>query len=187
MRAIAQGVKGKLISANGRGTVILDPSRETVYLRYALVERSKGDLIFPELLMDDWGHEINTLHLYRWIMENGIHFPRAEVFGYDRQGNSRQCFIRELELQAKYPCFGFFQLETRLEGGVEIPMIILAVDEPILVESKPDIGAFEWPLQNAAVEWWRVESENAIHFAQSLLLKKNDKPEKIENSIGGGN
>jgi hypothetical protein len=187
MKAIAQGLKGELISAAGRGTVILDPNRETLYLRYALVERSEGDLLFPELLMDDWGHEITTLQLYRWIRENGIHFPRAEVFGYDRHGNSRQYFIRELDLQAKYGCFGFFHLETRLEEGVEIAVIVSAVDEPVLVDRKPDLGAIDWPLQNAAVEWWRVESKNAMHFAQSLLLEKAGKPDEIENSNKRGN
>lgn len=183
MRAVTQEILGELNGTGEHGVLILDSGRQPVYLRFALVEQSAGNLIFPELLMDDWGHELKSLDLYLWIRDNGIRFPRAEVFGYDGRGNNRQYFLRELDLLAKYPCFGSTRIETLAEDSMEIDTIVLAVDEPLPAESNPVIGAIDWPLRNAAVDWWRVDSRNATDLSHSLLVEKSNNQDHSVNTL----
>ena len=108
-------VSGKLFweneaAANGRSALLLtgvnpDPAEAgLLFLRFAYVLMGTEAPLFPSFLIDDWGGEIKGVSLYSWVKENGILFPRAEIFGFDRQGNQVQYFLRELELFARLLC-----------------------------------------------------------------------------------
>lgn len=173
MTALAQSTQGEFHSSDERGVLVVDQTRAQVCLRYALIELSGGGLFFPELLLDDWGHEISTLELYRWIRDNGSLFPRAEVFGYDHEGNDRQYFLRELDLLSRYPCYGYSNFDEPLREGLEVTFFVIAVDEAIQVQRIPETGDITWPMSNAAVRWWQVNSKNSVAFAKSLLSVSN--------------
>ncbi|MGB3713831.1 MAG: hypothetical protein WA996_05305 [Candidatus Promineifilaceae bacterium] len=182
MTALAQGIQGEFHFSDDLGVLVVNQTRAQVCLRYALIELSAGSLFFPELLLDDWGHEIRTLELYRWIRENGTLFPRAEVFGYDFEGNDRQYYLRELDLLSGYPCYGYANFDEPLREGLEINFFVMAVDEPIQVQWVPDSGEITWPMSNAAVRWWQVNSKNSVAFAKSLLIALNRNDNHAENA-----
>ena len=71
-------------------------------LRYAFVTRGPGggDHIFPAFVLDDWGREIRTLKLY-------------------------QCFLRELELYARLPCYAYPVEEQSVIKGILLDAILL--------------------------------------------------------------
>ena len=70
-----------------RALILLDESADKCYLAFTFLEQGTEREIFPESLLDDWGHEIKTLALYDWVLENGLHFPRAEIFGFEPAPN----------------------------------------------------------------------------------------------------
>jgi hypothetical protein len=168
MSVLAQSIQGELHISDDHGVFHLDQSSPEVCLRYALVELSTGALFFPELLLYDWGHEIITLDLYRLIKENGPHFTRAEVFGFDLEGSDRQYFLRELDLLSRYPCYGYVNVDAHLSEGIEVNDFVIAVNESIQVQRFPDSGEIIWPMSNAAVRWWQVDSKDSGAFAKSL-------------------
>jgi hypothetical protein len=185
MTALAQSIQGELHFSDEYGVLVVDQTRAEVCLRYALVELSSGSLFFPELLLDDWGHEISTLELYRWIRENGPLFPRAELFGYDFEGNDRQYFLREIDQLSRYPCYGYATLGAPLREGLKVSSFVIAVDEPIQVQRVSDSGEITWPMSNAAVRWWQVDLTNSVAFAKSLLFTPNRNDNPVENSGEG--
>ncbi len=170
MKALTQTIQGELLLSDEHGVLIIDPMRENVLLRFAFTRYGGEAVIFPELLLDDWGHERKSLGLYRWIHENGFRFPRAELFGYNDQGRNQQCFLRELDLQSKYPCVGFKDFETPLADGIKVCSFVIVKEETIHAERTKDIRAFPWPMRNAAVDWWRADAAGATELAESLLL-----------------
>jgi hypothetical protein len=169
MNALAQSIRGELHRSEEQGVLVIEPTRAQVYLRYAFTELGADDLFFPELLLDDWGHEIGSMELYHWIRQNGARFPRAELFGCDQAGNERQYFLRELDLISQYPCFGLSKADDSVENGVEINFIVRAVDEALQSPWVPAEGEISWPLSNAAVKWWRVDSKKCPEFVKLLL------------------
>jgi len=174
MAALAQTVRGELLShkksdSEISGALIIDPARGKVFLRYALVRLGTDDLVFPELVLDDWGHERKNLLLYRWIYENGYQFPRAELFGYDFHGGEQQHFLRELDLQSRYPCFGYTGRYAPLNEGIEMSFIVNVRDESPQAEPLKDKSEFDWPIRNAAVEWWQAPPDIALEFGDSLV------------------
>ena len=103
-KAVGQHVWGKLfgekMGSNGRSALLLTDlkpeaeSDESLILRFAFVVMGTDAPLFPSFLIDDWGGEVRGLSIYNWVRENGNQFPRAEIFGFDRQGNSVQFFVR---------------------------------------------------------------------------------------------
>lgn len=156
-KAIWHKVKGRLfLQAAPNGLLWLDESAASdIYLRYALVTIGREDEIFPALLLDDWGNEMRKLDIYRWMREEGDLFPRAELFGYDWQGQEEQCFLRELELHLRLPCYAYLDPEAPLAQGVRLgdimlPQPALAAPERI---KRPDF--INPPLRYARLNWWQ--------------------------------
>lgn len=141
--------------------------RDLLYLRFALVTIGPGDHIFPAFVLDDWGREIASLGLYAWIREHGERFPRGEVFGFERDGRETQCFLRELELYARLPCYVYPSSENGVETG--IPLDALAIEDDNCLQAKrikrpPNVSG---PLRAARLSWWRVpHAESSFDFAQ---------------------
>ena len=173
MAALAQSVHGELLSSSKSGALVMDPSHSKVLLRYALPLLGTDELVFPELALDDWGHERKKLHLYRWIYENGYQFPRAELFGYDINGHEQQYFLRELDLQSKYPCFGYAENDTPLSEGIELSFMVVVREDSSQAELLEAGSEIDWPMRNAAVDWWQDTLGGAIKLAESLLMRKN--------------
>ncbi len=164
MKAIRQRVQGRLLQANGRSALLLTHPKPApdaanlLYLRYALVTMGREDHIFPSFLMDDWGSEVRGLKLYRWVRENGDDFPRAEIFGFEADGQETQLFLRELELYHKLPCYLYPTQETLLTQGTLLDAILLpdaSVSEPVQVK-RPSSEMVKRPLRTAQVSWWLV-------------------------------
>ena len=177
MAALAKRLTGKLFVNNERGIVLLG-NGSSIYLRFALVLQGSGTMLFPELLLDDWGHELHTLELYHWIHKNGDRFPRAELFGYDFEGNDRQCFLREIDLIAKYPCYAYRQFGDLLSTGVELLSLMLAVEGLSSEERLDDLSRQPWPLRNAKVSWWQISNRGSEGLARRLL--QNDETTLVD-------
>jgi hypothetical protein len=162
MRAVRQRVSGHLLPGDGKNALLLQkvsPPKEApnlLYLRYALVTRGPGDHIFPAVVLDDWGKERRNLTLYQWILENGDHFPRAEIFGFDIDGSETQAFVRAMEHFARFPCYAYAPDDPDISSGKLLSAILLPnaqVDEPQRIKKPQDL---ELPLSNARVSWWSV-------------------------------
>lgn len=174
MAAIRQQINGKLIYVGDQAVIWLDNQSKPVFLRYALIVRESEVEIFPESLLDDWGHEIKSLDLYDWIQENGFQFPRAEIFGFDRVGKRRQFFLRELDLMARYPCYAFESSQTPITKGVLVRANLIPnrhINQPKPIKRPPEI---EGPMRNALVSWWHVPTDDLASVDLHLLASNQD-------------
>lgn len=179
MRAVRQRVVGELLSQEKKNALILrqlKPAPEAdnvIILRYALVTRGRGDHIFPAFVLDDWGQEKRSLKLFQWIRENGDHFPRAEIFGFEADGRDTQAFLREMELQARYPCYAYPTDETAVNEGRRLSAVLLpdsSVNELVRIKTPPDLAL---PLSAARVTWWQIP-EGKTDIDLNLLKAKAD-------------
>jgi hypothetical protein len=174
MAAIRQQINGKLIVVGDQAVLWLDNHSKPVFLRYALIVRESEVEIFPESLLDDWGHEIKSLDLYDWIQENGFHFPRAEIFGFDKMGKRRQFFLRELDLMARYPCYAFESSHTPITKGVLVRANLIPnrhISQPKPIKCPPEI---EGPMRNALVSWWHVPTGDLASVDLHLIASNQD-------------
>ncbi|MFQ5436262.1 MAG: hypothetical protein ACE5FD_15455 [Anaerolineae bacterium] len=164
MRAVRQRIQGQLWQGNGRSALLLlnpKPDRDAenlLYLGFALVTLGREDHIFPAFVLDDWGNEIRGVKLFRWMRDNGNEFPRAEIFGYERDGSETQLFARELELYVTYPCYLYSARTDPVTAGRLLQAILLpdpAVTTPQRVK-RPSADLLQRPLRAARVQWWLV-------------------------------
>jgi hypothetical protein len=149
------------------GTLIIDGDKaalrlgaagdaERVYLAYALVTQGPELQVLPSVLLDDWGNEVSDLALFDWIGENGLRFPRAEIFGESPTGAPVQYFLRDLELFGRYPVYAYLQPDAPAGSGVLLRAVLLpgaTATDPAPADPPADVGE---PLRRAQVEWWRV-------------------------------
>ena len=181
MRAVGQRVAGQLLEQEKWSGLILKDLKpdkdlaDLIILRYAFITRGPGggDHIFPAFILDDWGREIRTLKLYRWVRENGERFPRGEIFGFEQDGRETQCFLRELELYAHYPCYAYRVEEQDVPDGQLINAIFLpdpAASEPQKIARPEELRR---PLRAAQVTWWRIP-ENGTALDLSRLNTRAD-------------
>lgn len=156
MPDLRKKIRGRIYKVDEKALLLIDDGAASCYLAFALVEKGTEMEIFPESLLDDWGHEINSLALYEWIQDNAIHFPRAEVFGYDSDGRTTQSFLRDLDPLAKYPCYVFEERPQAIADGVQVVAIGVVegdAEQPVRTMQPPGT---ESPLNNAEIHWWRV-------------------------------
>lgn len=161
MAGLLQSIRGALFTHGDEALLLLGEPVETtnLYLAFSLIVQGTESEFFPESLLDDWGHEITNLSLYEWIQKNGIHFPRAELFGSEWDGSSTQYFLRDLDLMANYPCYGFNNRDQPISDGIRVVAIGL-VDSS--VEQAQRINRprqLDLPLRKAKVHWWRIAQE----------------------------
>ncbi|MEZ4642522.1 MAG: hypothetical protein R3E31_07240 [Chloroflexota bacterium] len=174
MKAISQHVHGKLLTENGRFALLLldsEPTEETavsLYLRFAFVTMGREEHIFPASILDDWGKERRGLGVYAWVAEFGEQFPRGEIFGFEQSGTETQCFLRGLELYAKYPLYVYTDRKQSVSAGALVEAVLLpdvAVTEA--VQGKRP-STWKRPLSHARVSWWHVPPALS-HFDFALL------------------
>ena len=177
VKAVRQRVSGRLleeVGGNGRAALLLtNPQAEAnandvLVLRLAFVIMGTEAALFPSFLIDDWGGEVRGRALYDWVKENGSRFPRAEIFGFDLQGNSVQYFVRELELYAKLPAYIYPNTETPLAEGKLLSAILLPDEAVESVEKIKRPSHLKRPLASARVSWWQLPATLA-QFNFSLL------------------
>ena len=132
MKVVAQRVQGKLLTANGRNTLLLhnpEPTAEetadSLYLRFAFVLQGIESPIFPAELLDDWGNPIKKWKMYEWILDYADEFPRAEIFGFDANGRETQCFLRDLEYAERVHCYAYADKELPIANGVRVEAVLL--------------------------------------------------------------
>ena len=169
MSTIALWVEGNLFSQDEHTALLLRPGDKRHVIRLGFILRGSEQVLFPESLLDDWGHEIDSLELYAWLNENGPHFPRAEIFGFDSTGRPAQCFVREVDLMIGYACYVFGSTDEAIDTGVCLDAILLPrpdMDRPQRLAAPTEIQA---PLSQAKVEWWAVESAATGQHALSFL------------------
>lgn len=158
---VKEAVHGRLVQFGDGVALLLDgrDGAETVYLAYALVTQGPELQVLPSVLLDDWGTEIGGLPLYQWIEENGLRFPRAEIFGKDTNGVPVQYFIRDLELFGKYPVYAFSAEDTPDDAGVLLDSVLIVRDglaTPEPAEPPENISVL---LGRAKVTWWAIRPE----------------------------
>ena len=179
MKAVQQRIQGKLLQEDGRSILLLlDPKPEQevddlLYLGFALVTLGREEHIFPSFVLDDWGNEIRGLKLFRWLRDNGNEFPRAEIFGFEKDGSKTQVFARALELHVTLPCYVYTSPTEPVTTGRLLKAILLpdvSVTAPRRLE-RPSVDALERPLRSVRVQWWLVPpATTAFDFN---LLKEN--------------
>lgn len=161
MKIVQQRIQGELTKP---GSLLLrdaKPARDAaglVYLRFGFVTLGKEEHLFPSFLLDDWGSEVRGMKVYSWVREHGEAFPRAEIFGFDVQGNEIQFFVRELELYMKLVCYAFTAVDQPMNQGELIQKIMLpdaAVREPAQLK-KPPLEQVKRPLRSCRVSWWAI-------------------------------
>ncbi len=135
---------------------LVEGEEPAVYLAFALVTQGIAAQLLPAVLLDDWGNEIKGLGLYDWVRENGLHFPRAEVFGQTPAGETGQYFLRDMELFAPTPVYAATDKTAPIAtwlplGAVLLPDAALLAPQPA---APPD--GLTGPLRLARVSWWRV-------------------------------
>ncbi len=164
MRSIRQKIFGKLLLDQGDPALWLAEEgashaalvAEPLYLRYAVTIRGPESLVFPALVLDDYGNEIRKLKLYAWVRKEGDYHPRSDLFGFDLAGNETQNFVRELEIYFKYPLFVYASLEAPLQAGVRVSKVLLLNDSVGEREKGFRPKTVKTPLRHAAVEWWQL-------------------------------
>jgi hypothetical protein len=150
---------GILFSDGQRMALFMSADGVHYTLRLGFVLRGTEETLLPQTLLDDWGHEIHGLDLYLWIRENATHFPRAELFGSDLSGQPRQCFIRELELTAGYICLAYENPSSAaMKGATRLTDILVPIPGAGQKKLKEAPAKIPFPLRDAAVEWWAVDS-----------------------------
>ncbi|MGD2078864.1 MAG: hypothetical protein PVH18_10800 [Chloroflexota bacterium] len=157
MSGIPFSTVGKLFTKNEQAALLLTPEGRRYTLRLGLVVRGAEEIVLPEILLDDWGHQIGGLALYQWVEQNAPHFPRAELFGFDLRGQDRQYFIRDLDLTAKYACYLYEAPSSAIADGTQLTSILLPVAHPgqrARTEPPADVS---FPLANADLRWWLVQ------------------------------
>ncbi|MCP4421129.1 MAG: hypothetical protein GY805_31340 [Chloroflexi bacterium] len=166
-KAISKHVWGRLmwengVQENGRlALLLINPKPKTesdasLWLRFAFVTVGVEQHLFPSFLIDDWGGEVRSRALYRWVQDNGNQFPRAEVFGFEQNGASVQYFVRELELYAKLPCYVYPSRQTPLADGLLLDAILLPEPTISQPEKTKRPSQLKRPLASARVTWWQV-------------------------------
>jgi hypothetical protein len=162
MKPIKQRVGGEVLAQGDAYALVLrtlQPDAEDsdlVYLRFPFLTRGPGDVIFPAMVVDDWGREMRSLGLYKWVRENGDRFPRSEIFGYEADGRETQVFLREMELLARLPCYAYAAPESAVTQGHLISAVL--IEEPgtetaARIKRPPDLSL---PLSAARVSWWHI-------------------------------
>lgn len=155
---IKEPIHGKLVPFGDGLALRLHEGEEAdrVFLAYALVTQGPELQILPSVLLDDWGTEIGGLRLYQWIEDNGLQFPRAEVFGKDVHGNPKQYFLRDLELFGKHPTYVFEGEDAPDDAGKSLESVLVTsanVTEPTPIEPPASVSP---TLRRAKVKWWLV-------------------------------
>jgi hypothetical protein len=155
LKAIKQQVKGRILEGE-QNSLVLDESADSLYLRFAFVTLGPEEHILPAFLLDDWGNEIKGLGLYDWVEENGLYFPRAEIFGFRASGQQTQIFLRELDLVLKYRVYAYPSAETPIGSGRLIETVSLPDDtitEPAAAKRPSDAPTL---LAKSAVRWLKI-------------------------------
>lgn len=163
-------INGTFSVGTNHSILFLEESGNQYFLAFAFQVRGGEQLLFPDSLLDDWGHEFNSLSLYPWLQKNGSDFPRAEIFGQNQFGDSLQAFVREIDLMSNFPCFLFENRDDPILAGKPVTDIVIAA--PGLSSPEPASGAhlFNLPLSKALVQWWQIDpSEFGDNFARILL------------------
>lgn len=161
MPGISFKVVGRLFTGDERRALLLTRAGRPYTLRLGLVLQGEEELLLPESLLDDWGHEIRGIELYQWVRENALHFPRAELFGFDRGGRPQQRFIRELDVTVKHPCFIYENSNVAFERGVQVTDILLPRQITERQKQRQTPADVAFPLSQSDVQWWLVEDRLA--------------------------
>ncbi len=72
--------------------------RPPISLAYAFILQSSGNLLFPNLAMDDRGGLYRELEAVDWIARRGQLFPRSDVHGTLEDGSAIELMLRDLDL-----------------------------------------------------------------------------------------
>lgn len=151
-------ISGTMYSSAGRAAFLLSQEGRQYTLRLGYVLRGTGETLLPETLLDDWGHEVAGAELYHWVGQNAAQFPRAELFGLDIGGRPWQCFLREVDLTASYPCFVFEDpSKAALTSSVQITDILVPATGVGHQTQQPPPGNIPFPLRRADATWWLVD------------------------------
>lgn len=167
-------VKGRLLETDRYTALILDESAPPMLLRLALAVIDDERYILPESLLDDWGHEIKGPGLYKWILDNGLHFPRAEIFGHYPDGEPVQYFLREIDLVTRYPCYVDHDMEAPPGTGKRIDVVLIRQYESEgcnKTEPPEDLPPI---FKRGLVSWWAVAEPFDPDLDLSCLVDEQD-------------
>lgn len=162
MQPISLQINAHLYNRGDDHALLHVPEAPQQILRLALITRGAERNIFPALALDDWGRERKGSGLYRWLYEQGTRFPRAEIFGFDAQGDETQMFLRDLELSFRFPCFVYPDESSAVSAGIRVHTIFCPGDTGLTVPVKtPPPPDTPFALRRAAL-YWRLIDPTAL-------------------------
>lgn len=164
---IKEEIKGSIIVNGDIAAIRLAPpeSKDVVYVAYALFTQGPEYQILPSVLVDDWGNEIAGMQLYDWIKENGLQFPRAEVFGVTPSGGRVQYFLRDLELFEKFPVYAFSDADADDASGIAVQAILVPDETVSTYEACSPLEGLSPMLARGQLAWWCVNPQiNSLEF-----------------------
>ena len=168
---------GSIHIFNDVAVVVARSDQDELNLKFALVEYFDGNHLIPDSVLDDWGREIKGAALYSWIQENGLHFPRAEIFGHRPDGQPVQRFLREIDLSARYPCYAYPKLNADIEDGI----LIRAIISPDQTVRQPKLGGNPSPvpglLSMADIQWWEANPDQPGQIDQIIGRLEDVEPQ----------
>ncbi len=172
-----QPFSGSVLIIDDVAIIVAGTEQDDIYLKFALVEFLDGNQLIPESVLDDWGREIKGAALFSWILENGLHFPRAEIFGHRPDGQPVQRFLREIDLSIRYPCYAYLELNESMADGILIRAIISPDQTLHQLKLEGPPASAPGPLPIADIQWWAVNPDQPGQIEQLIGLLANVKPQ----------
>jgi hypothetical protein len=169
MRVPHEDLPATLHGQEGRYALILDAAATGVCLRYAFLTQGETEPILPELILDDWGHGIYGMEMYRWVDKHGLMFPRAEIFGVTVEGRRVQAFVRELEPVSRLRCYAYFDSIAPLPAGRRIEIVLIPENGLTAPRRAAKPMGLSWPLRQAQLSWWAVSPDLLEEFSLDCL------------------
>jgi hypothetical protein len=168
---------GSIYIVDDVAVVVARSEQDELNLKFALVEYLDGNHLIPDSVLDDWGREIKGAALYSWIQENGLRFPRAEIFGHRPDGQPVQRFLREIDLSARYSCYAYLELNSDIEDGI----LIRAIIRPDQTLQQPKLEGIPAPvpglLSMADIQWWEANPDQPGQIDQIISRLEDVEPQ----------
>ena len=138
----------------------LPAGSDKLWLRFGFAFRGTEKPLIPSFVKDDTGNEEHRLRFLEWVYNDGDHYPRSEIFGYELDHNKNwvpmQCFIRELELSLRFFTWVVDDLKVGPGDGLRVHRFGVVKDgitEPQRIK-RPD--SWLLPLKRSQATCWAL-------------------------------
>ena len=133
---------------------------DLLWFRFGFAFRGTEKPLIPSFVKDDTGNEEHRLRFLEWVYNDGDHYPRSEIFGYELDHHKNwvptQCFIRELELSLRFFTWVVDDLKAGPRDGLRVHRLGIlqeGITEPQKIK-RPD--SWLLPLKRSQATCWAL-------------------------------